>query len=64
MELVRGTKVTELSDANHYDMRQRLEMFVQVCMRPARAPEGHHSSDIKPSNILVTSAMVCQFQSD
>lgn len=55
MELVRGTKITELSDANNYDMRQRLEMFVQVCMAVQHAHQkGIIHRDIKPSNILVT----------
>ena len=55
MELVRGTKITELSDANNYDMRQRLEMFVQVCLAVQHAHQkGIIHRDIKPSNILVT----------
>jgi len=55
MELVRGTKITELSDANNYDMRQRLELFVQVCMAVQHAHQkGIIHRDIKPSNILVT----------
>jgi serine/threonine protein kinase len=55
MELVRGTKITELSDANNYDMRQRLEMFVQVCMAVQHAHQkGIIHRDIKPSNIIVT----------
>jgi len=55
MELVRGTKITELSDANNYDMRQRLGMFVQVCMAVQHAHQkGIIHRDLKPSNILVT----------
>ena len=55
MELVRGAKITELSDTNNYDMRQRLEMFVQVCMAVQHAHQkGIIHRDIKPSNILVT----------
>ena len=55
MELVRGTKITELSDANNYDMRQRLEMFVQVCLAVQHAHQkGIIHRDLKPSNILVT----------
>src|SRR5690242_15989975 len=55
MELVRGTKITELSDTNNYDMRQRLEMFIQVCLAVQHAHQkGIIHRDIKPSNILVT----------
>ncbi|HWC60280.1 MAG TPA: serine/threonine-protein kinase [Verrucomicrobiae bacterium] len=55
MELVRGTKITELSDANNYDMRQRLEMFVQVCLAVQHAHQkGIIHRDLKPSNIIVT----------
>ncbi|HEU6448727.1 MAG TPA: serine/threonine-protein kinase [Verrucomicrobiae bacterium] len=55
MELVRGTKITELSDVNNYDLRQRLEMFIQVCQAVQHAHQkGIIHRDIKPSNILVT----------
>jgi serine/threonine protein kinase len=55
MELVRGTKITELSDANNYDLRQRLDMFIQVCLAVQHAHQkGIIHRDLKPSNILVT----------
>jgi serine/threonine protein kinase len=55
MELVRGIKITEMCDANNYDLRQRLEMFVQVCLAVQHAHQkGIIHRDIKPSNILVT----------
>jgi serine/threonine protein kinase len=55
MELVRGTKITELCDANNYDMRQRLELFIQICHAIQHAHQkGIIHRDIKPSNILVT----------
>jgi len=55
MELVRGTKITELCDANNYDMRQRLDLFIQICQAIQHAHQkGIIHRDIKPSNILVT----------
>jgi serine/threonine protein kinase len=55
MELVRGTRITELSDANRYDLRQRLDLFIQVCLAVQHAHQkGIIHRDIKPSNILVT----------
>ena len=55
MELVHGVKITEFCDANHYDLRQRLELFVKVCQAIQHAHQkGIIHRDIKPSNVLVT----------
>ena len=55
MELVRGVKITEFCDANHYDLRQRLELFIKVCQAIQHAHQkGMIHRDIKPSNVLVT----------
>lgn len=55
MELVRGTKITEWADTNNCDLRQRLDLFVQVCLAVQHAHQkGIIHRDIKPSNILVT----------
>ena len=55
MELVRGVKITEFCDANHYDLRQRLELFIKVCQAIQHAHQkGIIHRDIKPSNVLVT----------
>ncbi len=55
MELVHGVPVTEYCDRHRLTLRERLELFIQVC-------EGiHHAHqkavihrDVKPSNILIT----------
>jgi serine/threonine protein kinase len=55
MELVRGVKITEFCDANNYDLRQRLELFIKVCQAIQHAHQkGIIHRDIKPSNVLVT----------
>ncbi len=55
MELVQGTRITEWADANQYDLRQRLTMFIQVCLAVQHAHQkGIIHRDLKPSNILVT----------
>ncbi|RYD48871.1 MAG: serine/threonine protein kinase [Verrucomicrobiaceae bacterium] len=55
LELVRGTRITEYCDANHFETRQRLELFIQVCKAIQHAHQkGVVHRDIKPSNVLVT----------
>ncbi len=54
MELVRGIPVTTYADQNCLSMRQRLDLFVQVCHAIQHAHQkGIVHGDIKPSNILV-----------
>jgi eukaryotic-like serine/threonine-protein kinase len=55
MELVRGVKVTNYCDENRLNVRQRLELFIQICGAIQHAHQkGIVHRDIKPSNILVT----------
>ena len=55
MELVRGTKITVFCDENHFDTRQRLELFIEICLAIQHVHQkGIIHRDIKPSNILVT----------
>ncbi len=54
MELVKGVPITEYCDANKFDPRQRLELFVQTCQAIQHAHQkGIIHRDIKPSNVLV-----------
>jgi serine/threonine protein kinase len=54
MEFVDGEKVTDFCDAKRLDLRQRLEIFVQICLAIQHAHQkGVIHRDIKPSNILV-----------
>ena len=55
MELVRGIKITTYCDENRLNVRQRLELFIQICGAIQHAHQkGIVHRDIKPSNILVT----------
>jgi serine/threonine protein kinase/WD40 repeat protein len=55
MELVRGVPITDFCDDNRLPVRQRLELFVNVCQAVQHAHQkGIIHRDLKPSNIMVT----------
>jgi tetratricopeptide (TPR) repeat protein len=55
MELVRGAPITTFCDQSLLDIRQRLELFVDVCSAVQHAHQkGIIHRDLKPSNVLVT----------
>jgi len=54
MEHVPGPLITEYCDSRHLTLRQRLDLFIQVCEAIQHAHQkGIIHRDIKPSNILV-----------
>ena len=54
MELVEGEPITGFCDACCLSIRQRLELFVQVCLAIEHAHQkGVIHRDVKPSNVLV-----------
>ncbi|MCI0745158.1 MAG: protein kinase [Verrucomicrobia subdivision 3 bacterium] len=55
MELVKGIKITQYCDQNRVGLKERLDLFLQVCHAIQHAHQkGIIHRDIKPSNILVT----------
>lgn len=54
MEWVRGPRITEYCDENRLTLRNRIELFIEVCHGIQHAHvKGVLHGDIKPSNILV-----------
>ena len=54
MELVKGTPITKYCDEQRLALRDRLELFVQVCRAVQHAHQkGIIHRDLKPSNVLV-----------
>jgi serine/threonine protein kinase/WD40 repeat protein len=56
MELVKGAPITEYCDHNQLAVRERLNLFLDVCQAVQHAHQkGIIHRDIKPSNVLVVS---------
>jgi serine/threonine-protein kinase len=54
MDLVKGVPITDYCDQQHLSVRQRLELFTQVCHAVQHAHQkGIIHRDLKPSNVLV-----------
>ncbi|MFL5327606.1 MAG: protein kinase domain-containing protein [Gemmataceae bacterium] len=55
MELVRGIPISDFCDQNRLGIRERLELFVEVCGAVQHAHQkGIIHRDLKPSNVMVT----------
>src|SRR5262245_47197625 len=54
MELVKGTPITKYCDEKHLSVRERLDLFGDVCRAVQHAHQkGIIHRDLKPSNILI-----------
>jgi serine/threonine protein kinase/tetratricopeptide (TPR) repeat protein len=54
MEVIQGIPITKYCDDNQLTLRQRLELFVPVCLAVQHAHQkGIIHRDLKPSNVLV-----------
>jgi WD40 repeat protein/serine/threonine protein kinase len=54
MELVKGVPITKYCDEQRLGLRQRLELFAQVCSAVQHAHQkGVIHRDLKPSNVLI-----------
>jgi serine/threonine protein kinase/tetratricopeptide (TPR) repeat protein len=55
MELIRGEPITSFCDENRLGVRERLELFVEVCQAVQHAhAKGIIHRDLKPSNVLIS----------